>query len=295
MRCARAMAMAALLVAAGCGGDEQSGAPSTTAPTAATSTTVMAPGPSTAGGSTVPGSAATASGPERLGVTILDRRPHDPEAFTEGLLFTDDGRLFESLGLTGKSTVREVDPETGRVILERRLAPELFGEGLAQGPNGLVQLTWKEGKALTWSVDDLTAGPEFPLQGEGWGLTFDGEHFVQSDGSNRLTVRDATTFSEIRVIGVRLDGVEVDELNELEWVDGVIYANVWHSDEIYRIDPATGVVTAVIDASSLWQDPDRTDEMTLNGIAHRPGDPSDRLWLTGKNWPEMFEVQVTGP
>jgi len=288
------MAMASLLVAAGCGGEEQSGAPLTTAPTAATSTTGIAAGASSTPGPTAPGSTATASGPERFGVTILDRRPHDPAAFTQGLLFTDDGRLFESLGLMGQSTVREVDPETGAVILERRLAPELFGEGLAQGPDGLVQLTWKEGKALTWSVDDLIAGPEFPLQGEGWGLTFDGEHFVQSDGSNRLTVRDATTFSEIRVIEVRLAGAEVDELNELEWVDGVIYANVWHSDEIYRIDPATGAVTAVIDASSLWQDPDRTDEMTLNGIAHRPGDPSDRLWLTGKNWPEMFEVQVTG-
>jgi glutamine cyclotransferase len=262
-----ALVSAVVLVAAGCsgGGDD----PATT----------------TAGSS--------ASGIPALTYEIVSRSPHDTAAFTEGFTFGDDGRLFESLGLEGNSSVREVDPTTGAVLGESRLDPAQFGEGLAVGPDGLVQLTWKDGVAHRWSVDDLTPSGVFDYEGEGWGLTFDGEEFVQSDGSPTLTRRDATTFEPTATVEVTRGGDPVEEINELEWVDGVIWANVWHSDEILRIDPSTGHVTGVIDASALWEAPERTAEMTLNGIAHRPGDPPNRLWLTGKNWPEMFEVEVT--
>ena len=155
------------------------------------------------------------------------------------------------------------------------------------GPDGLVQLTWKDGVAHRWSVDDLTPSGVFDYEGEGWGLTFDGEEFVQSDGSPTLTRRDATTFEPTATVEVTRGGDPVEEINELEWVDGVIWANVWHSDEILRIDPSTGHVTGVIDASALWEAPERTAELTLNGIAHRPGDPPNRLWLTGKNWRDV--------
>lgn len=262
-----ALVSAVVLVAAGCnggGGDSAS--------------TTVAPG---------------AAGVSELSFEIVSRSPHDTAAFTEGFTFGDGGRLFESLGLEGNSSVREVDPTTGAVMGESRLDPAQFGEGLAVGPDGLVQLTWKDGVAHRWSIDDLTPSGVFDYEGEGWGLTFDGEEFVQSDGSPTLTRRDATTFEPTATVDVTRGGDPVDEINELEWVDGVIWANVWHSDEILRIDPSTGHVTGVIDASALWEAPERTAEMTLNGIAHRPGDPPNRLWLTGKNWPEMFEVEVT--
>jgi len=232
-------------------------------------------------------------GVARLTVEVLERHPHDTAAFTEGLTFGEDGRLYESLGLDGQSSIREVDPETGKVVRENELAADQFGEGITIRAGVIHQLTWKNGVLRTWNADTLEPGSDLTYRGEGWGLTFDGTSFVQSDGSSRLIVRREDSFDPpTRSIDVTRDGAPVDQLNELEWVDGVIYANVWHSDEIMRIDPRTGRVTGVIDASELWRDRARTTEMTLNGIAHRPGEPADRLWLTGKNWPEMFEVKV---
>ncbi|MFN8050744.1 MAG: glutaminyl-peptide cyclotransferase [Acidimicrobiales bacterium] len=266
--------IAAAVVAAGCGG-------TTTRSTTTTTTSA-------------PATASVGSAPVRLTLTVLARHPHDTEAFTEGLTFDDRGRLFESLGLDGRSEVREVDPAGGSVLQRSALAADQFGEGLAAGPSGLVQLTWKNGIAHTWSLDGLAAGPTMTYTGEGWGLTFDGTRFVQSDGSSHLTFRDRSSFADVGGVDVTRDGDAVDQLNELEWVDGALYANVWHSDEIMRIDPSTGAVSGVLDASSLWRDPSRTSEMTLNGIAHRPGDPANVLWLTGKNWPEIFQVRVSG-
>ena len=237
----------------------------------------------------------------RLALRVLDRHRHDDTAFTEGLVFHSRGRLFESLGLDGHSAIREVDPLTGSVRAERRLEASLFGEGIAIGPGGLVQLTWKNHLALGWRLPDLGVGRRYRYSGEGWGLTFDGRRFIQSNGSAILTFRDRSSFAEVSHVEVTRDGRPADQLNELEFVDGVVYANVWHSDEILRIDPVSGRVTGVIDASGLWISADRTSEMTLNGIAHRPGDPADELWLTGKNWPELFHVKViaagpsTGP
>ena len=236
-----------------------------------------------------------AATPEALSIEVLSRVPHDPDAFTQGLVFDDDGRLFESVGLLGRSSVREVDVATGDVLREQPLSSDEFGEGLAIGPDGLVQLTWQSGVARRWSTDELDDRGAFAYSGEGWGLAYDGDAFLQSDGSATITRRDDVTFEEIDRIEVTRDGVPVDELNELEWVDGVLYANVWHSDEIMRVDPTSGVVTGVIDLASLWTAPERTSEMTLNGIAHRQGDDVDRLWVTGKQWPEMFEVKVVSP
>lgn len=240
----------------------------------------------------VPQSGTGAGTPEALSIEVVSRRPHDPAAFTQGFAFGADGRLYESLGIEGRSSVREVDPATGDVVAEAPLDPDQFGEGLAIGPDGLVQLTWKNGVARRWTLDPLRAAGSFAYDGEGWGLTFDGDEFWQSDGSATLTRRDPSTFEPTGTVEVERDGAPVDELNELEWVDGVIYANVWHSDEILRIDPGSGTVTGVIDAAGLWTDPARTSEMTLNGIARHPDDPADRLWLTGKNWPEIHVVDV---
>lgn len=253
------------------------------------STTTVGNGPSSSPeSSSSPAEGATT----RRTVRVVDTVPHDTEAFTQGLVFDDAGRLFESRGLLGESSVRELDPTTGEVINQQQLQPDQFGEGLAIGPGGLVQLTWKSGIARTWSLADLAPGRDLALAGEGWGLTFNEHEFIQSDGSAVLTFRDAESFEPVGSVQVTNEGVPVDQLNELEWIEGNVLANVWHSDEILQIDPDSGAVSAVIDASTLWTAPERTSEMTLNGIAHRPGDPSNRVWVTGKNWPEIFIVDV---
>lgn len=235
--------------------------------------------------------------PEVLTPLVIQEIPHDRDAFTEGFLFSADGRLWESVGHVGKSAIRELSAETGTVIRESPLAADEFGEGIAEGPDGVVQLTWKNGVAKQWDLESLTVETVFAIEGEGWGLTFDTEQqrFFQSDGSGQLRIRDRDTFAQTGTLTVTRNGKPTDELNELEWVDGQIYANVWHSDEILRIDPTSGVVTAVVDASQLWTSSERDSEMTLNGIAHRPGDPPNRLWLTGKNWPSMFIVDLPLP
>lgn len=280
---------AAALLAAGCGGDDappaSTGAPSSTSapPVEPTSTTVADPAAPTSGGATAP---------VRYDLRVVQRMPHDPEAFTQGLVFDDAGRLFESTGLEGRSTVRELDPATGDVVSQRELPADEFGEGLAIAGGELVQLTWQDGVARRWS-DSLDPLGTWRYEGEGWGLTHDGRTFLRSDGSSRVTRHDTATFDQVGTpIDVTREGAAVDRLNELEWIDGALFTNVWFSDEILRVDPATGIVDAVIDASSLWTDPARTEEMTLNGIAHRPGDPPTRLWVTGKLWPEMFVVDL---
>lgn len=236
-------------------------------------------------------SAGTATDVERWRVEVVDTVEHDRSAFTQGFLFDDDGRLWEGTGLVGQSALRELDPDTGAVRSSTDLPATVFGEGLALGPDGLVQLTWQQRTAYRWTTSAEPLGT-FTYDGEGWGLTFDGEHFIQSDGSAMLTWRDPSTFATVRTVEVTLEGEPLDQLNELEWVDGAILANIWHSDDIVRIDPTTGTVSAVIDASSLWVSGERGTEMTLNGIAHRPGDPSTRLWLTGKQWPQIHIVDV---
>ena len=225
--------------------------------------------------------------PERLRVKVVSVRPHDRTAYTQGLLI-DGGALYESTGLYGGSSVRLVDPATGELKRSRTVPQEYFAEGLALVDGRLIQLTWQERKALVYNVADFQPVAEFRYDGEGWGLCWDGKRLVMSDGSSRLTFRDAKTFAVTGSVGVTLAGQPMDRLNELECVDGVIYANVWQSDDILRIDPRDGRVTAVIDASGLLPPEERRMVDVLNGIAW---DPAKKTFLiTGKLWPKMFEV-----
>jgi len=221
-------------------------------------------------------------------IEIVAEAPHDPEAFTQGLLWAGD-RLWESLGEYGTSAVRSVDPDSGEVLSERRLPVTLFGEGLARLGDRLVQLTWREGRVLLWTWPGLEAAGERPYAGEGWGLTSDGESLVASDGSATIRFLDPTTLETRRAIGVHREGRSVAYLNELEWIDGRIFANVWLSDEILEIDPGDGRVIRVYDASFLRASELGPAAEALNGIAWNP----DRglAYLTGKNWARLFVVR----
>jgi glutamine cyclotransferase len=226
--------------------------------------------------------------PERLKVKVLSTRPHDPEAFTQGLVL-QGGTLYESTGLYGKSSLREVDPKTGAVKRKVAVPAEYFAEGLALVGDRLLQITWKEEKALVYDRAGFKPAGEFRYDGEGWGLCSDGTRLVMSDGSDRLTFRDPKTFAVLSILNVTLAGKPANQLNELECVDGTIYANVWQTDDILRIDPRDGRVTAVVDASGLLTPEERGKTDVLNGIAWNP--VTKTFLITGKLWPKMFEVQ----
>jgi glutaminyl-peptide cyclotransferase len=227
-------------------------------------------------------------GVERLRVEVVAEHPHDPQAFTQGLV-VDGDRFYESTGDYGYSDVREVEIESGEVVREEPLPPSLFGEGLAQVDDRLIQLTWREHVARVYDRETLTMVDEFDYEGEGWGLCYDGERLVMSDGSATLTFRDPDTFDEIGSVDVTADGEPVGRLNELECVDGQVYANVYTANDILVIDPEGGEVTASIDASGLLTPDEAAEADVLNGIAHA-GD-GDTFFLTGKHWPTMFEVR----
>jgi len=266
----------------GCGTD--TAAPPTTQP--ATSPPATGPVPAT-GATTTP----SAPGPApSIAWEVVATFPHDPTAFTQGLLLTPDGRLFESTGLYGSSDVREVDLADGTVLQEADLAPELFGEGLALAGDRLVQLTWREGTALLWDPDGLEPLGSFAYEGEGWGLCPDGDRLVMSDGSARLTFRDPATFAVTGGVDVTLDGTPVDDLNELECVDGAVWANVWLTDRIVRIDLASGRVTGVLDLTGLLDRSAAPGADVLNGIAFRPD--TGTFLVTGKLWPTVFELRL---
>ncbi len=225
--------------------------------------------------------------PETLKPRVLARYPHDKAAFTQGLVWSA-GRLFESTGIKGQSTLREVMLTTGAVT--RRLANDanLFAEGIALVGDEVIQLTWTEKRALVWKRDDFAKVREHPYTGEGWGLCYDGQQLVMSSGNDKLTMRDATTFAVQREVSVTRAGIAQKNLNELECVAGRVYANVWKSDEIVRIDPRTGAIDAVIDAAGLLTAQDKQGADVLNGIAYVP--ETGRFLLTGKLWPALFEV-----
>ena len=228
-----------------------------------------------------------------LDFQVLRALPHDSAAYTQGLL-VHDGHFFESTGQYGGSGLRKVEIATGRVVARHDLSDDLFGEGLALVGDRLVQLTWKAGLAFVYDIETLTPVDTLTYDGEGWGLCHDGERLVMSDGSSSLEMRDARTFEPLGSLGVTRDGYTASGLNELECVDGHIFANVFQSHEIVRIDAATGRVTGVIDAYSLSllagrpADPDAV----LNGIA-RDGE-SGNFFVTGKLWPTVFEVAIEG-
>jgi len=221
--------------------------------------------------------------------TITAQYPHDPAAFTQGLLI-DNGVLFESTGRYGQSMVRRVALESGRVLQSTALDDVYFGEGLALAQGRLFQLTWKAGIAFVYDPDTLKRIDRFDYRGHGWGLTWDGQHLVMSNGSAMLQLIDPADFSVTDVIRVKENGRPLDQLNELEYVDGEILANVWHSDRVVRIDPNSGRVIGWLDAQALRAAlPDkRANINVLNGIAWDAA--NRRLYLTGKNWPRLFEI-----
>lgn len=217
--------------------------------------------------------------------------PHDTNAFTQGLVLTD-GHLYESTGRQGHSSVRMVDVATGWVLKEYDLPKQYFGEGLTDWGDTLVQLTWTSGVAFVYDRSTFTVRRTFHYAGEGWGLTHDSTSLILSDGSANLRFLDPTSFHEIRKLKVRdQDNRPVPNLNELEYVGGEIYANIWHEDRIARISPKTGRVLGWIDLAGLLKPDEVTDpEAVLNGIAYDA--KSDRLLVTGKLWPKLFEVKI---
>jgi glutaminyl-peptide cyclotransferase len=227
-------------------------------------------------------------GVEQLRVEVLKTYTHDRTAFTQGLVL-HDGKLLESTGLVGKSSLREVELETGRVIRRVEVAPPIFAEGLALVGDELIQLSWQDGKALRYDRRSFAPRGEFPYRGEGWGLCYDGKALVMSDGSANLTIRNPSDFTVIRVVTVTLDDRPFPQLNELECVEGSIYANVWMRDLIVRIDPTTGRVTQQIAVPPLLSPMERQGTDVLNGIAY---DAATKTFLiTGKLWPKLFRVR----
>jgi glutamine cyclotransferase len=221
---------------------------------------------------------------------VVNVYPHDRAAYTQGLIYRD-GFLFESTGLNGLSTLRKVKLETGEVLQQHRLDPKHFGEGLAVWKGQLVQLTWQSKVAFVYDLLTFAPRRTFSYSGEGWGLTHDGKQFVLSDGTDQLRFLDSETFREVRRVSAKDGRAPVRDLNELEFVRGEIYANVWHADRIAKISPQTGQVTGWIDLRGLMSTGYRLDsEAVLNGIAYDAA--ANRLFVTGKLWPRLFEIRA---
>lgn len=223
-------------------------------------------------------------------VEVIERRGHDPGAFTQGLVF-HDGRLYESRGLYGESALTEIDPSTGEVLRRVDVDPDVFAEGLAHVDGRLIQLTWRAELAYVYDRETFDLLDTFSYRGEGWGLCNDGTDLWMSNGTATLTRRDPQTFEALEAVDVTLAGQPLESLNELECIDGFVWANVWLTDLIVVIDPATGQVVSRIDASGLLTaDEEAAGADVLNGIAR--DDTTDEIVITGKRWPAMFAVDV---
>lgn len=216
--------------------------------------------------------------------------PHDRDAYTQGLEYVD-GYLFEGTGLHGRSSIRKVEIETGRVIRRRAVSAAHFGEGITVWKAQLIELTWRSQVALVYDRESFEPRGTLQYTGEGWGLTHDSSSLIMSDGTASLRILDPATFKERRRVPVTDAGRPVPDLNELEFVNGQVYANVWTTDRIARIDPATGRVLGWIDLSGLLPASDRTNgDAVLNGIAY--DQKRNRLFVTGKLWPKLFEITI---
>lgn len=231
--------------------------------------------------------------PPVQGFEIRATYPHDSRAFTEGLFYLDGG-LFESTGMEGRSTIRRVRLKDGVVLRSQAIPPSLFGEGIVNWGDEIVSLTWRDQVGFRWDLKTFVLKKTFRYPGEGWALTQNGKNLIMSDGSSTLRFLDPVTFRLVRSIQVKSDGRPVSNLNELEWVKGEIYANVWQTNLIARINPKTGAVVAWIDLSSLPEAVRLSDQnAVLNGIAYDR--ERDRLFVTGKNWPHLYEIALTPP
>lgn len=222
---------------------------------------------------------------------VVHTYPHDPGAFTEGLFYLN-GFLYESTGLERHSSIRKVRLETGEVVQKRDIAAEYFGEGIVNWQGHLISLTWKSQLGFVFDLASFKLLRQFHYQGEGWALTQDGKQIIMSDGTAELRYLNPKTLLETKRLAVTLDGKPVTQLNELEWVKGEILANVWGTNWIVRIDPGTGHVVGLIDLSGLLGPDERAPgpDSVLNGIAYDAR--HDRLFVTGKNWPKLFEVRL---
>lgn len=245
-------------------------------------------------GCQAPPAAAAATPPQRLGYRVVNRFPHRTDAFTEGLFFRD-GFLFESTGYEGRSFIRREELQTGRVLQERALDGRYFGEGVVSLGDRLYQLTWRSQVGFIYDLRTFAPLGEFHYPGEGWALTTDGRRLIMSDGTPELRFLDPATLAETGRLRVTENGLPLADINELEWVRGAILANVWMTDRIVRIDPATGIVTGSVDLSDLLGQPHGAgrpgEPDVLNGVAY--DSVRDRLFVTGKNWPWLYEIRLT--
>lgn len=236
------------------------------------------------------GASTPAPAPARYGFTVNNVYPHDPEAFTQGLIYRD-GHLFESTGLNGRSSLRKVRLETGEVVQRRDVDRQYFAEGLVDWDNRLIQLTWQSNLGFVYALDSFEPLRTFTYRGEGWGLTRDERRLIMSDGSSTLRFIDPETLTETGRLEVTERGFPVTYLNELEMIRGEIFANIWQTDEVVVIAPDTGHVKARIDFSPLRGRLDSTRQVDVfNGIAW--DEVGDRLFVTGKLWPSLFDVRI---
>ena len=226
------------------------------------------------------------------GYQVVRSYPHDPQAFTQGLIYRN-GFLYEGTGLNGRSGIRKVKLETGEVVGFRALAEQYFGEGITEFKGSIYELTWRAGIGFVYDASTFEPARTFSYSGEGWGLTHDGTNLIMSDGTAQLRFWDPATLKETRRITVRDGNRPVPELNELEFVKGEILANVWQTERIARISPADGRVTGWIDLSGLLTPAERAGTDVLNGIAY--DEKGDRLFVTGKLWPRLFEIKLVKP
>jgi glutamine cyclotransferase len=216
--------------------------------------------------------------------------PHDRRAYTQGLIFLD-GMLWESTGQYGASSLRKVELKTGKVIKKISIPATYFAEGMTVFQNKVFQLTWQEHKGFIYDPATFQKQGEFSYTGEGWGLTHNGEFLIMSDGTDQIRFLDPATLRTTRTINVTDRGTPVDQLNELEYIDGEIFANIYQTDRIARIEPATGKILGWIDLTGLLAVKDRTgEEDVLNGIAY--DEAGKRLFVTGKMWPKLFEIEI---
>ena len=224
-----------------------------------------------------------------FGYQIVRVHPHDPKAFTQGLQYVD-GVFYEGTGQVGQSSIRKVEVETGKVLQQRDLPAPHFGEGITVWQHDLIELTWQTHVAFVYDRNTFEPKKQFKYPGEGWGLTYDGANLIMSDGTSDLRVLDPVTFVEKRRIKVTAAGVPLRELNEVEFVKGEIFANIWQTDYVARISPETGKVAGYIDLRGLLSPADRARTDVLNGIAYDA--EHDCLFVTGKWWPKLFEIKV---
>jgi len=221
---------------------------------------------------------------------IIDDFPHDPKAFTQGLVWKD-GFFYEGTGLYGQSSLRKVEPKTGLILNQRNLPDNLFGEGITIFNDRIYQLTWKEQTGFIYDVETFQLLETFSYDYEGWGITHDGEYLIISDGSHLLRFLDPITLEEIKQIEVYERQNNVDQINELEYIQGYIYANIWQTDKIAIIEPDSGKVISWIDLSGILDTVDVNQKIdVLNGIAY--DSENSQLFVTGKLWPKIFKIRI---